>query len=279
MAIPTKIADEILVRSARHCCICRKFRPLHLQIHHIIEQSEGGTDDIDNLIPICTYCHSDVHTKTQLTRRFTSDELSMHRESVFELVNKGRLPSPDSIITNSELDYIVDELTQKLNSRQEKKYDKESIKILYACLVEESNISIEPILNHEDNRPLIDRAVLEIGNQQFFSDIDEKGIPVSLSMLLNERLIEKEDSSYKISFKGIRFCEEEFNTYGRYTLIKCKCLSCSLHFIICTWEPETHKRESIICPECGTKGGMLKWKQNTFGFIFESVPGNAKLDM
>ena len=38
-----------------------------------------------------------------------------------------------------------------------------------------------------------------------------------------------------------------------HTQLKCKCVSCGLHFIILTWEPETHKAESIVCPECGVK--------------------------
>lgn len=278
MSIKSKTSDELLVKAARHCCICRKFRPTHLQIHHIIEKNEGGTDQIDNLIPICTYCHSDVHSNTKLTRRFTQDELRMHRNSVFDLVSKGRLPSSDSIVTSNELDYIVEELTAKLNSKQTTKFDNESIKILYASLVEESEIVIDNVLSHENNSQIANKVVLDIGNQHFFSDVDQAGVPKSLQLLLSERLIEKSNSgTYKITFKGIRFCEEEFNTYGSYSLIKCKCLNCSLHFVLCTWQPELHSRDSITCPECGEKNGnLIVWKQNTFGFIFELVPGNSK---
>jgi hypothetical protein len=39
-------------------------------VHHIVEQADGGGDELDNLIPICRTCHSDVHTNTKLTRRF-----------------------------------------------------------------------------------------------------------------------------------------------------------------------------------------------------------------
>lgn len=62
-----------------------------LQIHHIVEQSDGGSNDPSNLIAICLTCHSDVHTDRPFTRRFTSDELKMHRDSVFRLVAEGKL--------------------------------------------------------------------------------------------------------------------------------------------------------------------------------------------
>lgn len=93
MAVPDKVAAAVLAKCARHCCVCRRFRPLHLQVHHIVEQAAGGTDDEDNLIATCVSCHSDVHTKTQLTRRFTVAELKMHRDEAYRLVKEGRLPA------------------------------------------------------------------------------------------------------------------------------------------------------------------------------------------
>lgn len=75
MSIPESAVAEVLVRCARHCCICRRFKPLHLHVHHPRERGEGGTDDFDNLIATCMMCHSDIHTQTKLTRRFTEREL------------------------------------------------------------------------------------------------------------------------------------------------------------------------------------------------------------
>src|SRR5437868_14047629 len=93
MAIPPNLVAEVLAKCGRHCCICRRFRPTQLQVHHITEKSEGGGDELDNLIAICVSCHSDVHTNTKLSRRFTARELKLHREEVFRLVSEGKLPS------------------------------------------------------------------------------------------------------------------------------------------------------------------------------------------
>jgi HNH endonuclease len=93
MAISPALVAEVLSKCARHCCICRRFRPLYLQVHHIDEQAAGGGDEFGNLMPICVSCHCDVHTQTKLTRRFTIPELQLHRDNVYRLVTEGKLPS------------------------------------------------------------------------------------------------------------------------------------------------------------------------------------------
>jgi hypothetical protein len=93
--IPDELAADMLAKCGRCCCLCRRFRPTYLQVHHISEQSKGGTNDPKNLIAICLTCHSDVHTKRPFTRRFTAEELRQHRDAVLELVADGKLIPPE----------------------------------------------------------------------------------------------------------------------------------------------------------------------------------------
>lgn len=89
-------ARVLLAKCGRHCCICRRFRPTRIQVHHIQLQSEGGSDDIENLIPACNNCHIDVHSQVPFMRRFSAAELKRHRETTIRLVQDGRLvPSED----------------------------------------------------------------------------------------------------------------------------------------------------------------------------------------
>ena len=91
MSIPQPVADQLLAACGRHCCLCRRFQPLCLQVHHIRPQAEGGTGDPDNLIALCLNCHSSVHTKARMVRNFTFDELKLHRHKTITAVCEGRL--------------------------------------------------------------------------------------------------------------------------------------------------------------------------------------------
>ena len=91
-----KNATELLARCARHCCICRRFRPTKLQVHHILPREDGGTDEPENLIAVCLTCHSDVHTHRPFCRRFTPLEQQIARDEVIRLISNGLLvPAED----------------------------------------------------------------------------------------------------------------------------------------------------------------------------------------
>jgi len=64
-----------------------------------------------------------------------------------------------------------------------------------------------------------------------------------------------------------------------HTQIKVKCLKCGLHFIIFTWNKESHSLHTLYCPECGQhEGKFVIWQEDSNKQIFEFVPGlNAKL--
>jgi hypothetical protein len=64
---------------------------------------------------------------------------------------------------------------------------------------------------------------------------------------------------------------------AEFSVIKAKCLACSLHFLVCTDSPERHSSETLYCPECGQHdGGFLVWSDKVNGFIFELVPGRSE---
>lgn len=115
MAIPDDIAAEILSQCGRCCCLCRRFLPIRLQVHHIAERCQGGTDDPDNLIALCLTCHTDVHTTAPFTRRFSAEELKLHRNRVYELVAQGNLPAGDRYNeTPQEFEEIISLILMRL---------------------------------------------------------------------------------------------------------------------------------------------------------------------
>jgi hypothetical protein len=95
-SIPPELVDKMMVKCGRRCCICRRFRPTKLQVHHIMERGQGGGNEEDNLIVACFSCHSDVHTKVPFARRFSIAELKGHRDALIKMVEEGKLPADDT---------------------------------------------------------------------------------------------------------------------------------------------------------------------------------------
>jgi hypothetical protein len=63
---------------------------------------------------------------------------------------------------------------------------------------------------------------------------------------------------------------------GTFTVIKVKCLGCSLHYCLYTCDPRRHTLASLHCPECGQHAGhFLTWAEPGRGLICQHVPGTT----
>lgn len=49
--------------------LCKVCGQIVADIHHIVYRSQGGTDDISNLIQLCRHCHEQAHKKI-LTKEY-----------------------------------------------------------------------------------------------------------------------------------------------------------------------------------------------------------------
>jgi HNH endonuclease len=78
MAITKSVRDTLLVEAKHRCTICSE---KCFEIHHIIEQAEGGTDDEDNLIVLCPNCHQHRYHRSG---EFTRDQLRLYKAKLKE---------------------------------------------------------------------------------------------------------------------------------------------------------------------------------------------------
>jgi hypothetical protein len=74
------VADALLADCRRHCCVCLRWAGQHTHIHHIVPDAKSGSGEYDNGIPVCLDCHAEIESKSNMGRRFTADELKIHRE-------------------------------------------------------------------------------------------------------------------------------------------------------------------------------------------------------
>lgn len=58
-SVPNATRRTVYRRDGWRCALCDD--PRHLQIHHVIPRSEGGSDFPENLITLCSKCHALAH--------------------------------------------------------------------------------------------------------------------------------------------------------------------------------------------------------------------------
>lgn len=137
MAFSTKIKNQILVHSARHCCVCHASTGLNIEIHHIIPQDQGGKDNLDNAIALCFNCHSDAghyfagHPKGA---KLSPSELRKHKKSWMDLVSKNKIEMPaemqiELIETNHDKVFKPEFIENKIKYLDREKF-KKTLKML-----------------------------------------------------------------------------------------------------------------------------------------------------
>lgn len=102
MGFSVAVREEVLVRSARHCCLCRKYGGVGIEVHHIVAAADGGPDTLDNAVALCYSCHADAgHYNPRHPRgsRVRPSELKRHRDQHWAAVEAGRIPSDDPLLT------------------------------------------------------------------------------------------------------------------------------------------------------------------------------------
>ncbi len=55
-------AKAYVLTRDNYTCQCCKTKKGTLHVHHIIYRSKGGSDEIENLITLCEYCHKNLHS-------------------------------------------------------------------------------------------------------------------------------------------------------------------------------------------------------------------------
>ncbi|MGG6242896.1 HNH endonuclease signature motif containing protein [Nodosilinea sp. AN01ver1] len=277
-----QVVAEVLADCARRCCICRRFRPLHLQVHHIVEKKDGGTDDKENLIAICVSCHSDVHSETKLTRRFSRKELQLHRENVCRLVKEGKLLADTA---PSDVDKLSASVMERFQPQEFSGFTADiglSWKAMDLLMNSVLNDSVIKIIQAEEMENGVFRPYqLHSGGRCYLPDDSmnfRAKYPDFLIELLTKNLVSGSESEVYVTEAGYRFVDDIQSANPSFVVVKVQCHSCALHFEISTWYPERHDASTLCCPECRQADGLFSvWKKKRFGFIFEHIPGRDGL--
>jgi len=68
MPFSEKTKKKVRERAAFRCCRCQT---LGIDVHHIIQERDGGTDDISNAAPLCQNCHDQFGANLEKRKEIT----------------------------------------------------------------------------------------------------------------------------------------------------------------------------------------------------------------
>lgn len=94
MAFTKETKIKALLDSARHCCVCHRYKGMKVEVHHIVPAAQGGTDDKKNAIALCFDCHTDAGHYNSLHPRgtkFSAEELRLARDGWHAAVLNNRI--------------------------------------------------------------------------------------------------------------------------------------------------------------------------------------------
>lgn len=110
MPFSEKVKLEAKKKSNFRCCICNK---VFVEVHHIIPESEGGSNTIDNAAPLCSSCH-DLFGGNPEKRK----QIRQMRDQWWELMNQRHL----NLLAENDLDSltIIEENPDNINQLKDK---------------------------------------------------------------------------------------------------------------------------------------------------------------
>jgi len=103
MPFSDEVKTKALLWCDRHCCLCKKACGPNIEVHHIIPESKGGSNDIDNAIPLCFDCHGTVgsyNAEHPTGNKYKIGELKSRCEQVYEEFTRHLVPPIYYTITN-----------------------------------------------------------------------------------------------------------------------------------------------------------------------------------
>ena len=113
MPFPQKVRVEALLKSGRCCCVCHAFAGRAANVHHIIQEADGGPNTLLNAITLCERCHSEAghyNARHPLGTKFSPAELRGHRDRWWQTLNLTRAESADDGTVDAFVFKIVVEL-------------------------------------------------------------------------------------------------------------------------------------------------------------------------
>lgn len=110
MGFSQEIKEQVMIATARHCCVCHSYKGINLEVHHLIQEANGGPNTFENAIPLCFDCHANAghyNNKHPKGTKFSISELTKARENWYDFVKKNPIVEKRLISNQIHTSYYV----------------------------------------------------------------------------------------------------------------------------------------------------------------------------
>lgn len=219
MAFDKNKVSALLAQCHRRCCICHRFCGVKMELHHVEHKADGGSDNIENAIPLCFECHAEVNHYNDAHprgRKFTNEELLAHKQQWLETCAK----HPEALIA-APRDVDVGPLEGMLLELEHNEavvnqiVSGQSWQDKIGCVLhqDEYKRSVAQgslLLLTEDLRKLLNKAYAEVGRINTFVALYTNTPPVGEPFAqATNRLLE----AYRKSHETISSAQTELNSF------------------------------------------------------------------
>ncbi len=185
MPFPASVKEESLVKSRRCCCLCNEFAGLYTNVHHIIPESQGGPNTIENAIVLCLRCHGEAghyNDKHPIGNKYSASELMMHRDNWWRWCENNPvvpLPKNPLSVSPSRIELGHGEWRSKsllsVYNREERFYYQVWVKMgIESDEVQFNHIAIDLVRGHDDLKLRAGSVAISASNYRMHC-IDEAG--------------------------------------------------------------------------------------------------------
>ena len=212
MPFETDTKTEMFIRCGRLCSLCLKQCGTNIEAAHIIDESEGGSNDASNGIPVCFDCHQEFpayNDKHPRGNKFRAKELIARRDRVYLLVESGAIYA--QVIAERSRSAHLNESTPALIGVTRPEPSIEAKKFLRTLLSTETLLSAPArklaLLNEQDRAHVLDELTQKAGDNSqavlvLIRIIDSPVFPKEQAFLIAEQLVRAATLSSSIDVKA-----------------------------------------------------------------------------
>jgi hypothetical protein len=194
----------VFARDNYTCQVCGKSKDKILHTHHIVYKSLGGTDRADNLITVCTECHtSKNHKEGGILYKWMKEgkKVKQYKEATFMNILRARTYKkyPNAIITYGSIT-----TPKRKELGLEKTHYNDAIAITDIVSIKENNTEVFYIKQFRKKKRSLHEATARKGRKEPNRNQkrNEKNTKERLGIYLNDEVIFRGKRGWVSSFTG-----------------------------------------------------------------------------